>query len=84
MMFLILHHHFLKKSQHRCYAREVEFALIRLKTRPFYTNLAQDGTMLLSGWLRVRININNLMYVEYISANDYPPSSAVDTPGIIC
>ncbi len=45
-----------------------------------YSNLSLDGTSIPSGWLLVRMDAIGLMYVEYISASDFPPSSAVDTP----
>jgi hypothetical protein len=53
---------------------------IGLRIIRLYTNLTQDGTMLPSGWLLVRMDANGLLYVQYFSASDYPPSSALHTP----
>ena len=45
-----------------------------------YPNLAADGGMIPSGWLLVRLDAYERLYVEYISAIDHPPATAVDTP----
>jgi hypothetical protein len=45
-----------------------------------YPGLSDTSATLPAGWLLVRMDANGLMYVEFISAIDHPPSSAVDTP----